>query len=125
MTAASSLRRELMVIVPVRTRSETNMREHWRARHARRKDQRQKSGWMMLAALRAEGIGVPCVVTLTRIAPSRGLDDDNLRGALKAVRDGVSDALGVDDRDPRVTWLYGQRRGSKEQWAVEIAVSQA
>jgi hypothetical protein len=58
---------------------------------------------------------------LVRIAP-RALDDDNLRGALKAARDGVSDAMGVNDRDPRVTWLYGQRRGSTGQYAVEVSV---
>ena len=54
----------------------------------------------------------PLVVTMTRL--SRGeLDDDNLRGALKAVRDGIADALGLaSDRDPRVRWEYGQGRGS-------------
>jgi len=41
----------------------------------------------------------------------RALDGDNLAGALKAVRDGVADALGIDDRNPRVTWLVDQRRG--------------
>lgn len=61
-------------------------------------------------------------VTLTRLAPSSGLDDDNLRGALKAVRDGVADALRIDDRDPRVTWEYEQRRSQPRQWAVEIRI---
>jgi hypothetical protein len=52
------------------------------------------------------------VVTLTRLAPSRGLDDDNLAASLKAVRDGVADALGLaEDRDPRVTWRYAQANG--------------
>lgn len=39
------------------------------------------------------------------------LDDDNLRSALKAVRDGIAEKLGIDDRDPRVEWRYGQRKG--------------
>lgn len=54
-------------------------------------------------------MSLPCVVRLTRLSPGT-LDDDNLRGALKAVRDGVADRLGVDDRDPRVTWEYAQER---------------
>jgi len=50
---------------------------------------------------------LPAAVRLTRVAP-RPLDDDNLQRALKAVRDGVADWLGVDDRDPRVRWFYAQ-----------------
>ena len=52
-------------------------------------------------------------ITLHRFAPSSGLDDDNLRGALKWVRDAVAEALGVkDDRDPRYIWNYMQGRGA-------------
>lgn len=61
---------------------------------------------------------LPCTITLTRQAPSNGLDDDGLRPALKAVRDATADYLGLpSDRDPRVTWEYAQRRGP---YAVEI-----
>lgn len=67
-------------------------------------------------------IGLPATVKLTRVAPSNGLDDDNLRGALKSVRDGIADALGVDDRDPRVTWEYDQRRGKPREYAVEVEI---
>jgi len=58
------------------------------------------------------------VVLLTRIAP-RELDDDNAATALKSVRDGVAEALGVDDRDERVVWLVDQRQGKP---AVELTV---
>jgi hypothetical protein len=61
-------------------------------------------------------------VHLTRIAP-RELDDDNLRGALKSTRDGVADALGIDDRDPRVRWGYGQERGKVREYAVRVEVA--
>lgn len=44
------------------------------------------------------------VVRLVRVSPGE-LDDDNAVAAAKNVRDGVADALGVDDRDPRVVWL--------------------
>lgn len=50
------------------------------------------------------------VVRLVRVAP-RQLDSDNAASAAKSVRDGVADALGVDDRDPRVVWLVDQERG--------------
>ena len=63
----------------------------------------------------------PLDVTLERIAPSDGLDDDNLRPALKAVRDGVADFLGLkSDRDPRVAWHYHQSRGA---YAVRITIA--
>lgn len=62
----------------------------------------------------------PYVVTLTRVAPSQGLDCDGIPSALKAVRDGVADALGTGDgpKSP-VTWRYEQRRGS---WGVEVRI---
>lgn len=41
----------------------------------------------------------------------RGLDTDNLQGSAKHVRDAVARWLGVNDRDPRVTWHVGQEHG--------------
>ena len=35
---------------------------------------------------------------------------------------GFCDALGIDDRDPRVTWRYGQERGGAREYAVRITV---
>ena len=65
---------------------------------------------------------LPCVVTLTRIAP-RALDCDNNQISMKAVRDGVADRLGVDDRDPRVTWRYGQEKPDQPRtYAVRITI---
>lgn len=52
-------------------------------------------------------------VLLTRIAPGK-FDDDNLRAAFKAIRDGVADALGFkDDSDPRLHWEYAQEKGRR------------
>lgn len=50
------------------------------------------------------------VVRIVRVAP-RQLDSDNAESAAKSVRDGVADALGVHDRDPRVVWLVDQELG--------------
>lgn len=63
---------------------------------------------------------LPCTVLLTRVAPGNGLDDDNLSGSLKAIRDQVAHWLRVDDRDPLVKWTYAQRRGTRGEWAVEV-----
>lgn len=63
--------------------------------------------------------GAELVVLLTRVAP-RELDSDNLQGALKHVRDGVADALGVDDRDERVTWAPCDQRKGKAGVVIEI-----
>ena len=61
----------------------------------------------------------PVVVTLVRVG-SKALDDDNLAYAFKAIRDGVADALGVKDHDPRVSWAYAQEKGP---YAVRIEVA--
>lgn len=114
----------LVVEIPIRLVSEANRREHWAAKAKRVKHQRTMVGLVMAAHLAASRIVPPCVVTLTRIAP-RQLDSDNAVSSLKATRDGLSDALGIDDRDARVAWLYGQRRGKARQYAVVIEVRPA
>lgn len=108
----------MKAVLPIRTYSLTNQREHW-AKKARRA--KQERGWATLTVNGAgiRKLGLPITVTLTRVAP-RALDDDNLRGALKSIRDGIADCLGVDDRDARVTWRYAQRRGSPREYAVDI-----
>lgn len=47
------------------------------------------------------------VVTMTAYLP-RYLDDDNLAGALKPVRDELADWMGVDDGDRRILWECDQ-----------------
>lgn len=105
----------MTITVPLRLPSASNLREHWAAKHRRVKAQRHAVGWVIRNQPRPE---LPCVVTLTRIS-ARGLDDDNLRGALKAIRDEVAAWIGVDDRDPRVRWDYAERKGAP---AVEVRV---
>lgn len=99
-----------------------NQREHWRARSKRAKGHRSAALLLTRAALRHEAIRFPVTVTITRIAP-RVLDDDNLAGAAKSVRDGVADALGVDDRDPRVKWAVAQRRGKPREYGAEVVLT--
>lgn len=105
-----------MIVIPLRTVSGMNAREHWSARARRVRAERASVGFFVG---RAELPTPPCTVRITRVAPSNGLDDDNLASALKAVRDEVATWLGVDDkRRDLVRYVYAQRRG--KEWAVEI-----
>lgn len=114
--------RSFEVSIPIKTVSETNQREHWRARHKRRKVQRETASLVVGVYLRRHDITVPCAVTMTRVAP-RSLDFDNLVSSAKACRDGIADALGIDDRDPRVTWAYAERRGKPREYLVVVQIA--
>lgn len=103
------------VEIPLRTVSGMNAREHWRDRARRVKAERHAVAWTLVRRTKPE---LPCKVLLTRSAPSNGLDDDNLRGALKAVRDEFANWIGVDDKHTGVvSYRYAQRRGP---WGVTI-----
>jgi hypothetical protein len=92
-----------------------NSRLHWAARAKRVKRQRAIVG-LMLRGLSHPSL--PCVVTITRRSPGT-LDDDNAVSSAKATRDAVATWLGVDDRDPRVTWEVRQERAP---WGVRVSV---
>ncbi|MBY0438781.1 MAG: hypothetical protein K2W80_11355 [Burkholderiales bacterium] len=105
----------MITTVPIRTGTGMNAREHHMARSRRVKQERRQTGLVLLTCTRPQ---LPCTVLLTRIAPSNGLDDDNLAGALKGVRDQIAEWLGVDDRHrDRVAYRYAQERG---KWGVRI-----
>lgn len=119
----------MKVLLPIRTWSEPNVRVHWAKRARRAHKQREAARMLVRAALAALPPWNPAreekrkrTVWLTRLAP-RELDSDNLAAALKAVRDGVADALGMDDGDPRLVWLYGQRRGKPGEYAVQVEIT--
>jgi hypothetical protein len=99
--------------VAVKTKSELNNREHWRHTQRRAKSQRHAAMVETMAAMRATGVEpeFPAIVHMVRVGIRR-LDGDNLQGSLKHVRDGIADALGVDDGDEsRVLWEYEQKTG--------------
>lgn len=94
------------------------------ASNARRKAERAKgvmlafeltSHWYSSETLES---GRMCVV-LTRVSP-KPFDDDNNAAALKSVRDGMAEAFGINDADPRVTWVTDWRKGKMH--AVEAAL---
>lgn len=98
-------------LLPIKTINEANTRSHWRVKAKRVRAQRGAARLFMLAALGAGELELPCTVTLTRISPGT-LDDDGPPSALKGVRDGIAEALGVDDklRDV-VRYKYEQQKG--------------
>lgn len=61
------------------------------------------------------------VVRLVRDSKS-GLDDDNLGSAFKTVRDGFADALGLNDRDPRLRFVVDQLTEPVEESRVWFAL---
>jgi hypothetical protein len=100
--------------LPLKTVGGLNAREHFMARSRRVKAERQAAAWVTPA-----GYGLPCVVRLTRLS-SGTLDGDNLLGALKGVRDGIADKLGVKDNDPRIQWQYAQEKAPRSSPGVRI-----
>lgn len=105
-----------MLILPIKTVSEMNMRAHWAIRATRMREHRQT------AFLMVSKVPLPCVVTMTRLSAGE-LDDDNLRSALKGVRDGIADRLGVADNHPGIRWRYEQERVSRGTFGVRVEVS--
>lgn len=106
--------------IPVQTKSEANLREHWAVRAKRAKAQRfaahvatdsicaeQNRRFMVQvrSVIRFGGTRI----TLTRIA-KRDLDSDNLAGSGKHIRDGIADSLRIDDGAKNLDWQYRQRR---------------
>lgn len=103
--------------IDVKTARGGNNREHWRARHKRVALEREATRAVLLR-VPFHPI-TPCRVILTRYGPSNGLDDDNLAGALKSIRDEVAAWLGVDDkRRDVVRYEYEQSR--RKTWSVGI-----
>jgi len=104
------------VRIPLRTLNPLNIREHWRARSKRVKDERLIT-W---DAMRSHAPPpLPVTVLLTRESV-RAMDTDGLAASFKGVRDQVAVWLGLDDADPRVTWQYAQRKAKSFAVIIEV-----
>jgi len=97
---------------PLRIRTETNRRDgHWGQRHKRRKAQRTVVYNSLKQRCRKVPKSAQVTVSLVRTGP-RKLDRHNISDAFKAVIDGVADALGRDDADPSIKWMFNQNKGN-------------
>lgn len=71
---------------------------------------------------------LPCTVKLVRVSP-RKFDEDNLMTTFKGIRDRVADKLipglaaGRADGDPRITWVYEQRKPVAKEKGFIVEVS--
>jgi hypothetical protein len=113
------------VFVPIAAPSLTNLREHWSKRHRRTKGQRTAVRLMLLCArlelrhlMRAPRLEVELVRHLQK---DRRVDDDNLRSALKSIRDEVAAFFEHDDGSEFFVWRYGQAPGPV---GVSIAITE-
>jgi len=117
MSRAKGKRDPLVFELPIRTYSESNMREHWAARAKRAKSQRETA--CLFARQWVDDLPPkPWRITLTRIGKRR-LDTGNNPGSMKHVQDGLCDAIGIDDGDEEHDWLYKQRKGD---YSVEVRI---
>lgn len=106
-----------------------NARLHWRAKVGPKQAAKIKAGWLTVAA---EGYHAtkaalaahdgPIPVEMRFYPPDRRhRDDDNMIGSMKAARDGVADALGVDDRRFRPHYFF---EDAEKPGRVEVIVKQ-
>lgn len=94
----------------IKTVSEANFREHFMTKH-RRKKQQQEDFVLLWRAARIT-VTPPAVITFTRISVNR-MDNDNLAGAFKHIRDALAREIGIDDGDPSIEWRYRQEQVGK------------
>lgn len=121
MDAAVRERETLELVIPVKTISEANQREHWGAKLRRKKAQQKliKQYWQIVVRRRV--IALPCTVRLVRIGPRR-LDPDNLAGSFKHCQDAIAAVIGIDDGDERIKWEYAQEPAGKRVYQVRIEI---
>lgn len=100
----------LEIVVPLRTVSLTNQREHWAVRARRAAAERIAVGWSLQQSLARHSVMPPFTVTLTRIAPRR-VDTGNLPACVKSPQDSLAAYFGIDDGDPQHEWVYRQEAG--------------
>ena len=105
----------MMIVLPwPDKRLSPNARTHWRAKVGPKQAARIRSGWETVAAKgyrdavdRLGAYDGPIPVTIRFFPPdARHRDDDNMIGAFKAHRDGIADALSVNDRRFRPTYEF-------------------
>lgn len=105
----------MMIVLPwPDKRLSPNACIHWRAKVGPRQAARIAAGWAAVSAqgfhdvrarLSADDSTIPVVVTFYP-PDARHRDDDNMIGALKSYRDGIADALGVNDRRFRPEYRF-------------------
>ncbi len=86
----------------------TNLREHHMAKARRAKAQRGDAKTAALAELGTVNRDRSWLIVITRYGKRKLDEPDNLWTSAKHIKDGVADALGMDDKDPRIRWNIRQ-----------------
>lgn len=111
----------LEILLPIRTVSEANQRDHWRALADRKRAQKDEIKISLHGFLSFYAVSLPCVVRLTRIG-AKALDDDNLAISFKAIRDQLAELIGVDDGSEMIRWQYDQVVDRLAGYGVKIEI---
>ena len=112
----------MKIIIPIRVNSTLNQHQHPFARSRTAKEHRQKACLHVANAIFGKSLPAkPWTIWITRYG-RKEFDGDNLAGSLKSVRDGIADALGLenDKESPELCWRYGQQKNSEYKVEVEI-----
>lgn len=104
----------------------SNSRMFWRKKAEIERNARFIGRSRMAHALHVQTIAIcpPLDILIVRIGPGT-MDSDNLAISGKNLRDGIADALGIDDGSPLLTWRYEQEKpakGAKHRYGVRVVI---
>lgn len=112
--------------LPVKTASEANSSEHWTKKSKRH---RLQKGWVKAAYHRDKPpLEMSICVVMTRIAPRKLDEHDNLPMSMKYLADALAEcknpglAIGRADDDKSIKWEYKQEKGKPREYAVRIEI---
>lgn len=116
--------KKYFVEIPMKIISEANTSSHWAAKGARVKKVK-KIIKMMLARC---DVKPPCLVKLTRVAPRKLDEHDNLPAAFKYVIDAIADFLvpgkapGFADSCKDIKWELCQEKGEPKTYQLRVEI---
>ena len=117
----------LELMLPIKTVSEANKtNEHWSKKHKRHKHQKALIYYHLKS--RQTIISLPCHITLTRIAPRKLDDADNLPSAFKWIKDAICDYItpglqaGRADDNPNIHFSFDQKKGKPKEYSILIQI---
>lgn len=106
-----------MWTLPMKLPSCANLREHWAVRAKRMKQHRFHGAYQTRKLIPLDDVEETDRIYVLIVRHGvRKLDSDNLASAAKGLRDGIADALDIDDGSERIQWSYEQqtcRRGAE------------
>lgn len=109
-------------VLPIRTKSEMNCRDHWRVVDKRKHEHYAITRAVLSGVQRWRLTRGPWLVTLTRVGPRR-IDSDGATSGSKFLRDEIARWLGCDDGDDAmVTWEYA--REIAPAYGVRVRITQ-